>query len=761
MLTIEGKAANIASCFFLFLFGFSQSLWAQTAGVITGRITERITGQPIAGAKIALGDQPVAETGADGRYRIELAPGAYQCRITASGYAPLSIDIVTVTAKYTAVYDAQLDVQITDEQTIRSGYFTPPADQPVSSLTLRRNEIRAVPGSAGDVLRALSVLPGVTSAGMQFADLLVRGGLPGENLTFVNNIPIGDFAYFTDQYDGGKGGRAAVLAPDIFDRLEFSAGGFGARYGDKLSSALDVTMRSANRERFQGSAFLDSGGAGASLEIPLGRRAGWFFSMRRSYVDLAFDLFNIGDIGRPRNLDFINKVDVDLNPASKLTITALSFRDRYSAPFETARRGPSPREQLITETGGQRYILGITLSSTIGDRSFSNLTAWGVGEHNDGSFLRLNRTTLQRQRDLREATFGVKDEFTSALAPRLNLAAGGGLLLRQGEQSAFYNTGRGISLLLEEYLAAPQSFQQKLATSASAQAYAQLQWQTNGRFSLTPGLRVDRYGATGETLASPRLSARVRLAAGLALNLATGIYWQPPSTFYLALAPGNLQLRAQRAIHYIGGLEWQWSETARVTVEVYQKNYARQIAPPTFGVRELNNNAEGYVRGVEINAQKALAGRWSGQANYTYTFARQRFLPQGAYFPNEVARLRQLTLVGGARFKGWSFASKLRYASGLPYHRRDLITLTNPSATLWRIASDADRNALNFDDYLQLDLRVEKKFDYKRWSLAPFVDIFNLTKHRNITAVSYPNTRTPRLTGERSLIPFIGLRMEF
>jgi len=756
---------KISLLLLLTLLTIAPSSLAQTSGIITGRITERVTGQPVAKAKIVLENQATnqteAETDADGRYRIELPPGTYKCKITAPGYAPLNIDIVTITAKYTAMYDVQLEVQITDEQTVSSGYFTPPTDQPISSIALRRNEIRAIPGSAGDVLRALSVLPGVTSAGAQFADLLVRGGLPGENLTFVNNIPIGDFAYFTDQYDGGKGGRAAVLAPDIFDRLEFSAGGFGVRYGDKLSSVLDVTMRSANRERLQGSAFVDSGGAGTSLEIPLGKRAGWFFSMRRSYIDIAFDLFKIGDIGKPRNLDFINKVDIDLNPTRRLTITAMSFRDRYSAPLETARRESSLRDQLIAETASQRYILGATLSSTIGTKSFSNLTAWGIGEHNDGSFLRLNQTTLQRQRDLRESNFGIKEEFTTSFSPRLNLAAGGGLIWQQGQQETFYNTGRGISLLLEEYLANPATFSRKLDVSTNAYGYAQLNWQANARFSVLPGIRLDRYGVTGETLVSPRVSARMRLASRLALNVATGVYRQPPSTFFLALTPNNQQLKAQRTVHYIGGIEWQLSEAARVTVEAYQKNYAHQIVPPTFGNRELNNNAKGYVRGVEVTLQKVLAGRWSGQANYAYTFARQRFQPNGAYFPNEVVRPHQLTVVGGTRLKGWSIASKLRYASGLPYNRRETITLTNPTVTLWTLAKDADRNALNFNNYFQLDLRVEKKFDYKRWSLAPFVDIFNLTKHRNITEVSYPNTRTPRLTGERSLIPFVGLRIEF
>ena len=746
---------------FVFLLPLNQFLMAQTSGVISGRIIERITGQPISKATIAIENQSEIATDADGRYRLELAPGTYKGKISASGYAPLNLDLITVTARYTTVYDVQMEVQITDESNVSSGYFTPPADQPVSSIALRRNEIRAVPGSAGDVLRALSVLPGVTSAGAQFADLLVRGGLPGENLTFVNNIPIGDFAYFTDQYDGGKGGRAAVLAPDIFDRLEFSAGGFGARYGDKLSSVLDVTMRSANRERFQGSAFVDSGGAGTSLEIPLGKRAGWFFSVRRSYIDIAFDLFNIGDIGKPRNLDFINKIDFDVTPTSKLTLTAMSFRDRYSAPRDTALRQPSLRTQLIAETAGQRVVIGATLSSTIGTKSFSNLTAWGITEHNDGSFLRLDNTTLQRQRDLRESTIGVKEEFTSSLTPRANLSAGGGVIFQQGSQNTFYNTGRGISLLVEEYLAPAVRFSQKLDTYANVFGYAQFNAQINSRISVTPGFRIDRYGATGETLFSPRVSARARLTSRLVLNFAMGSYRQPPSTFFLGLTANNRSLKAQQTFHYIGGLEWQMREDARMTVEVYRKNYTNLIVPPTIGFRDLSNNAAGFVQGVEITAQKALAGRWSGQASYAYTLGRQHFFNNSGEFPNEIARPHQLTLIGGTRIKGWSMASKLRVASGQPYTRRSLITLTSPAVTLWTIAKDTDRNALNFTKYVQLDLRVEKKFDYKQWSLAPFVDIFNLTKHRNITEVSYPNTRTPRLTGERSLIPFIGLRVEF
>lgn len=97
------------------------------------------------------------------------------------------------------------------------------------------------------------------------------------------------------------------------------------------------------------------------------------------------------------------------------------------------------------------------------------------------------------------------------------------MTFQQGQQSTFYNTGRGISLLLDEYLVAPQTFSRQFDLRTNAYGYAQLRWQANARFSVLPGLRVDRYGLTGETLVSPRVSARMRLASHLALNVATGV----------------------------------------------------------------------------------------------------------------------------------------------------------------------------------------------------------------------------------------------
>ncbi len=757
------KRQYIQNILLLFVLLVSLQSFAQTTlGHLTGRITERITGQPIANAKISIEGQAETQTDAEGKYSIELTPGTYRGRVTANGYAPALLPGIVITAKYTLVYDLKLEVQVTEETTVNSGYYATTADQPISSIALRRAEIRAMPGTGGDVMRVIGTLPGVTSVGMQFADFLVRGGMPGENLTFIDNIPIGDFTYFNDQYDGGKGGRGAVLAPDVFDRLEFSAGGFGARYGDKMSSALDVTIRNANRNRMQGSIFADSGVAGASVEIPLSKRAGWFFSARRSYIDFALDLFNIGDIGKPRNLDFINKFDFDLNSRNKLTITAMNFNDRATIPYETAIRAATRRDQLVAERSSKRFVVGATLSSSLGAKAFSNLTAWGIGEHNDGSFLRLDQKTLQRQRDLREANLGVKEELTAALSPHLNFAGGGGLIVQRGNFFTYERNGVGYSLLSEEYFAATRTSNFRLGNTPNAYAYGQLAWQINSQFSIAPGMRVDRYGLTSQTLVSPRVSARYRLASRLALNFASGIYRQPPSTYLYSLSTNNRALDAQRAVHIIGGVEWLASESVRVTVEAYQKKYSSLHLQPTKLTPDYVDSGEGYARGVEISAQKALSGHWSGQVAYSYSVAKVRFTPNNLYFPSDVVRPHQLTLIGLTSWKGLMVASKMRIASGLPYSK--LAILTSPSPTpvqTWALLNEANRNSLQLPKYFQLDLRVEKKFDFKRWSFAPYADFFNLTRYRNVTEVTYRNFNGPSFLNERKIIPIIGARVEF
>ena len=451
------RASRIFAFTVISLLLSSSSIDAQVQSVplgsVSGQVTEKLTGRPIAGATVSVGDRTTA-TDENGRYRLEVPAGSYNIAFRAQGFADILSGQVTVTASRVFVLDIQLSIsleQVTVD--VESSTFETTAELPVSQTVFNRDEIRVTPGSGGDPLRAINSLPGVTVQSGEFADLIVRGGSTGENLTFIENIPLSDFTLFTDKYDGGRSGRATFLPPDVFSRVDFSAGGFGVRYGDKMSSVLDVTLREPNKERFQGVGFVDSGGAGISFDTPLGERGGWLTSIRRSYIDVAFDLFDIADIGRPRNWDIINKGTFQINERNKLSITSLILLEQYTLNDEQASNSDRTRDRLRTDRKSRRAIVGATLYTNIGETALSRITFWTNYRKSEGALFRLFSNTLQRSRDLKDMEFGVKEEFTASINPNLQLAAGGGFIYTKSDYRSFEKAGVGFSPFEEEYLA--------------------------------------------------------------------------------------------------------------------------------------------------------------------------------------------------------------------------------------------------------------------------------------------------------------------
>jgi outer membrane receptor for ferrienterochelin and colicin len=763
----------------LFLFAsllgifFSTDLTAQSPrGLITGEVTERFSGQPVAGAIVAVRGVASVTTDDLGKFRLEIFSGIYDVQVSAPGFAPIALNQVGVTGGRNTVLTIKLDVTVSENVEVRSETFSPNAEQVVSNTTLSRDDIRAAPGTGGDPLRAINSLPAVSSASAEFADLIVRGGGTDENLTYIDNIPVSDFTYFTDKYDGDRGGRAAILPPDTFERAVFSAGGFGARYGDRMSSALDIFLREANREKVQGVFFVDSGTAGASLDVPVRKSGSWLFSARRSFIDVALDVAGIADqgvIGYPRTLDFTNKFIYDLTPRHKLSFTALNFFENFKQSDEQAIIVDRRTDRFRMGRSTQRFNLGATISTTYGTKTFVQATIWANGAHNDGSFYLPFSSYLQRSRDLRDSQVGFKQDLTSAITKEFHVAAGGGVYFDQASYHSFENSGRFYSPLEEEFTAAPRENRMKLGSRGSAYTYLQLNWNITPRVTITPGIRFDRYAITAENLVSPRFGARFNLTSKVAFTFAAGVYRQPPGLFTLSLTPANRALKAQTSTHFIGGVEWLAREDMRVRLEVFRKNYENlAVSPlrPTLNfARDGNyfNTGSGFAEGFEISVQKALTGVFTGQASYGFTRARRRFSAGGIELPSDLERPHQLTLIGITRFYGFSIAAKYRLASGLPYSARTPVEIfPNSFYYIQRIASEQDVNRLRLPDFASLDLRAEKRFGFKRWSFSPYIDIFNVTNHDTIVQPNYEFYQpTPQFLRENKRLPIFGLRLEF
>ncbi|MDT8324709.1 MAG: TonB-dependent receptor, partial [Bacteroidota bacterium] len=322
----------------LLLSLFAQAQDAPSTGSIHGSVIDAGSGQPLPGANIRVMDADRgAATDVEGAFSITgLPPGSYRLRASFIGYAPhIATDVVLRPGRSTelrirlreSAYEAE-------EVVVTAGYFRQSEESAVSAAQFSGEEIRRAPGSAGDVSRIMMVLPSVAKVNDQSNSLIVRGGSPLENAFFVDGIEIPNINHFPAQ--GASGGPLGMLPVDMIRDVAFSSGGFPVRWGDRLSSVMDISFREGDRNRMAAQADLNFTGFGGLLEGPLGHSGSWLLSARRSYLDLLVSAIDIGTSVAPWYGDAHAKLVYDLGPEHRLSLIGLWSDDHNDPDAETA-----------------------------------------------------------------------------------------------------------------------------------------------------------------------------------------------------------------------------------------------------------------------------------------------------------------------------------------------------------------------------------------------------------------------------------------
>ncbi|MFN5581740.1 carboxypeptidase regulatory-like domain-containing protein, partial [Gemmatimonas sp.] len=205
----------------------------QAVGTATGRIVEAVTEAPVAGATVRVVGQDVAvQSDAAGRFTLRgVRVGIVTIEVRRLGFAAVRRGDIAVSpakpAELTIVLQP-IDVQL-DVVTVRPEAFPArmPAATPVSTQRYDAEEVRRQPGAQEDVLRAISIAPGVGVTSAARNDIVVRGGAPFENLFVVDNIEVPNINHFGSQ--GSTGGPISLINIRFIESAAISAGGFGAR----------------------------------------------------------------------------------------------------------------------------------------------------------------------------------------------------------------------------------------------------------------------------------------------------------------------------------------------------------------------------------------------------------------------------------------------------------------------------------------------------------------------------------------------------
>ncbi len=749
----------------------SPLLRAQTGatGLIDGSVRSGPTQQPISGATVRVAGTEFAVTsGDDGRFRLRAPAGVVRLEVRAIGFAPIVRSDVVVSAgkPTTVVIDLQPRVVQLSTVDVAPSYFEPTREAPVSTQRFTAEEIRRTPGTQEDVIRAISVLPGVgvTTAGRN--DLVVRGGAPFENLFVVDNIEVPNINHFGTQ--GSTGGPVSLIPIEFVKDAALSAGGFGVRFGDRTSSVTTIALREGNRARRATTLNLSATGFGAILEGPLPNEGSLLVSARRSYLDFVFNAVGFPFI--PAYTDITLKAVQRPTARDEISFLIVGARDRITFKnddadnrFENSSVLGSSQDQYFSGLTWKRLLPNGVVTTTLG-RTWSRFDATQRDSSNPPQPIFGAQST--------EGETSLRSDLVMQLSPRLELGAG--LIAKYAGALQYDITLPGAARLDASGVPRPLRVDTSFTTFRQA-GYAQGSLQLTDHLRLTLGVRGDWYQFLRNTV---RIAPRGVLAWSVdeanTLTLAGGQYYQAPQPIWLVGDPQNVRtLKPLRADQVVAGWQRLLRPDVKLQIEAYAKAYSdypgrafrpRAVLQPSgfdnvtndipYGLEPLIGAATGSVRGAEVLLQKRLSDvPVYGLISASYNRTRFRGLDGSTSIGAFDSPLVFNGLLGWRPNARWEFSGRVRSAAGLP---------TTPFTADGRLDFTRYNAGERLPTFFALDVRVDRRFAFRRSQLVTYIDVQNATARQNISQIAWDaRLRAPRADQSLGLLPSIGINWEF
>ncbi len=582
---------------------------------------------------------------------------------------------------------------------------------------LSTKQLKQMPSATGNAVEGLiQSQAGVSTHSELSSQYNVRGGSFDENSVYINNIEVfRPFLVRSGQQEG-----LSVINPDMVDRIGFSTGGFAAKYGDKMSSALDIIYR--RPKRFEAS--LDASLLGASAYVGFSnKKLAWANGIRYKTNRYLLGSLETNGEYKPNFLDY--QTYLNYRPNSRWSVDFIGnisdnhynftphdretrfgtlenvksfrvyfdgqekdlFRTYFGSLGITRHLGDSTsvtlmgsafstNEQEKYDIQGQYWLTQTETSENLGVGTYFQHARNYLKAHVESIKLMARHTT--KQHDV-EGGVTYKMEHIKENSAEYEM--------RDSAGYSIPHTGKDLNMIY--------SLRARNELNANRlEVYLQDTWRfrsggdadsTQTLYTLNYGLRFAHWNFNRETILSPRVSLSIIPAfnQNLSFRLATGLYYQSPffkelrdtttrnSVTYATL---NRKIKSQRSLHLIAGLDYRFSMKQRpfkFTTEIYYKILGNIVPYSVNNVKVTyygDNVASGHAAGIDMK----LFGEFvPGTDSWlSLSFMNTRMKLNGLSTPLPTDQRYALNLYFTDYFPGtnrWLMNLKLAYADGLPF----------------------------------------------------------------------------------------------
>ena len=736
---------------------FFLLMWSLTANGQLVDLAVIVTGsnsqQPLQYASVELYKTKFAtHTDKEGKAEIlKIQPGRYELIVRYVGYLAYRRTLMIS-------QDTSLSITLTefvtnlDEVTVSSQSISPSQQLSISSITLNQRELRNVPSIGGehDISRTLATTPGIKLDNEGNAGLYVRGGSADQNLYLIQQAPLYKYSHFF--------GFLSPLNSDVVQQIDFYKGGFPARFGGRVSSVLDATIRPASMHQLKVQGSIGILSSRLLIEIPIVKdRVSLLIACRRSYFDIFTSFFQgSGTTSGPTYTfyDLNANLTARLGNRTRLEVFTYQAQDRLRAGAINAL------ENLQYDQRWVNTVAGINVTTQFSPQ-FSNKAEINVSNY------RLNQLTDQQQQSITTKYFFANKLNTQTLRNTVEWTPTSAYTLRLGGVYARYAL-QPVNLTFEgqgDYMNA--SLDSSHITEGSG--FLENEFRIK-HISGNAGIRLTAYQVANQhyTFPEPRMLLQYSLTASSAIKAS---YARMNQVLHLVMNPGfgipvdlwfpakgviRPQSSDQVSIAYNRDVQLKSNQLLTVAIEGYYKAmdhivaYRDGYSSQDFTTLSQNNNrrwdeiittGQGNSYGAELLVQKKQ-GRFTGWIGYTLSWTTNQFdqLNNGKPFYAQQDRRHDVSIVGTYQLnKRWTLNGTWVYQTGQPvtlpqavYSNPTFDFLTNRfSGYSPNLFIYGERNSYRMKATHRLDISIQRKTTHK-WGVGEFaVSIYNLYNRKN------------------------------